>query len=211
MLLHDLDCLQAGRADQFGHIVGDLDASVDHDLPRAIAPLRVNDVVDGDPSLEFRHAAAAGDLLHRCLIKQLEDLGVAAEFRVHGPQQGKRRKFAALVDADLEGVLFRHVEFDPTAPLGDDAAVKRFSIARLCIGDEVDTWRTMQLAHHHPLGTVDDELPATQHDRDVAEIDLFLDRLFTSEPQQDSKRPAVGQPQLPTFVWIVPRLAKFVP
>ena len=41
----------------------------------------------------------------------------------------------------------------------------------------------MQLAHHDAFGTVDDELATAQHDGDVAEIDLFLDGLFASEPQ----------------------------
>ena len=69
----------------------------------------------------------------------------------------------------------------------------------------------MQLAHHDAFGTVDDELATAQHDGDVAEVDLFLDGLLASEPQRDPKRAAIGQPQLPAFIWIVSRLAKFVP
>ena len=53
---------------------------------------------------------------------------------------------------------------------------------------EVDTGRTVQLAHDHALGTVDDELAATDHDRDLAQVHLFLDRLRLLEPHPDLER-----------------------
>ncbi len=49
---------------------------------------------------------------------------------------------------------------------------------------EVDARAAVQLADHHAFGTVDDELAAAEHDREVAQIDLFLDRLFLVQPQQ---------------------------
>ena len=69
----------------------------------------------------------------------------------------------------------------------------------------------MQLAHHHPLGTIDNELAAAEHDRHIAQVDLFLDRLFTREPQIHPERPSVGEPQLPALVRAVAGLAEFVP
>ena len=69
----------------------------------------------------------------------------------------------------------------------------------------------MQLAHHHPLGTVDDELPAAEHDRHIAQVDLFLDRLLTSQPQIDAEGASVGEPQLPTLIRAVAGLAELVP
>src|SRR5580700_7069954 len=57
----------------------------------------------------------------------------------------------------------------------------------------------MQLAHHDALGPVNDELAAPQHDGHVAQVDLFLDRLFFDQPQPDPKGPAVRQPQLPAL------------
>ncbi len=37
--------------------------------------------------------------------------------------------------------------------------------------------RAVQLAHDDALGAVDDELAAADHDRQVAQVDLLLDRL----------------------------------
>ena len=69
----------------------------------------------------------------------------------------------------------------------------------------------MQLAHHDPLGAINDEFAAPEHDRNVAEVDLFLNRLLASQPQQDPQRPAVGESKLTALVWIISRLTKFVP
>ena len=138
LLLHHLDGLEVGGADQFGHVVRDLDAGIDDDLARALAALRIDDVVDGDAALDFRHASSAGDLFDGGLIEKLEDLGITAEFRIHRPQECQCGKLAALIDAYLQGVFFRDVEFDPAATLGNDATVIGFAVARLGVGDEID-------------------------------------------------------------------------
>ena len=78
------------------------------------------------------------------------------------------------------------------------------------LADEVDAGAAVQLADHDALGTVDDELAAAEHDRHVAEVDFFLDRLLFVQPQPDAERPAVGQPQLAAFVRRVARLAELV-
>jgi hypothetical protein len=83
-------------------------------------------------------------------------------------------------------------------------------IARLGVGDEVDAGRPVQLAHHHPLGAVDDELATAEHDRDVAQINFFLDRLLAGEPKRHPQRTAVGEPQLSALVRLIAGLAKFV-
>ena len=75
---------------------------------------------------------------------------------------------------------------------------------------EVDARAAVQLADDDALGTVDDELTAAEHDRQVAQVDLFLDRLLLGQPQPDPERPAVGQPQLAAFVRLVAGLAQFV-
>ena len=130
--------------------------------------------------------------------------------RIHRPQQRHRRELAALVDADGDAVLLRGVDFDPAAALGNDAAAEQPALARFHFGDEVDTRAAMQLAHHDALGAVDDELAAAEHDRQVAEVDFFLDRLLFVQPQPDAERPAVGQPQLAAFIRLVARLAQLV-
>jgi hypothetical protein len=69
----------------------------------------------------------------------------------------------------------------------------------------------VQLADDDALGAVDDELAAAQHDRHVAEVDFFLDRLLFDEAQPDAERTTVGQPQLPALGCGIARLAQLVP
>ena len=59
------------------------------------------------------------------------------------------------------------------------------------LDDEVDARRAVELAHDHALGAVDDELAAADHDRHVAEVDLFLDRVCSllSRSQTRNGRP----------------------
>ena len=191
--------------------MGDLAAGIDDDLAGPLAALGIDDVVDGELAFDLDDIPTALGLHLLGLVEQFEDLGVGRVLGIHRPQQRERRKLAALVDPHLERVLLRHVELDPAATLRDDPAVVGLAIARLRVGHEVDARRPVQLAHHHPLGTVDDELAAPEHDGDIAEIDLFLDRLLAGEPQPDPQRPAIGEPQLSALVGAVPRLPEFVP
>ena len=161
------------------------------------------------PSI-LRGAAAVDDLLLGRLVERAQDVGVEAVLRVHRPQQRHHRELAALVDADGDAVLLRGVDLDPAAALGNHAAAVQPPLAGFHFGDEVDAGAAVQLAHHDALGAVDDELAAAEHDRQVAQVDFFLDRLLLVEPQPDAERPAVGQPQLPAFVRLVARLAELV-
>ena len=155
-------------------------------------------------------AAAVGDLLLGRFVERAEDVGIQAELRVHRPQQRHHRKLAALVDADGDAVLLGRVDFDPASALGNHAAAEQPALARFHFGDEIDTGAAMQLAHHDAFGAVDDELAAAEHDRQVAEVDFFLDRLLFVEPQPNAERPAVGQTQLAAFIRLVARLAQLV-
>ena len=101
-------------------------------------------------------------------------------------------------------------QLDPAAAFGDDAAGVGLALARLGTEHEVDAGRAVQLADDDALGPVDDELAAADHDRHVAEVDFFLDRLLLDQPQPDAERPAVGEPQLPAFDRRVARLAQLV-
>ena len=76
--------------------------------------------------------------------------------------------------------------------------------------DIIDAGGAVQLADDHALGAVDDELAAADHDRHVAQVDFFLDRLLLVQPQPNAERPAIGQPQLPALVGAVARLAQLV-
>ena len=122
-----------------------------------------------------------------------------------------RRELAALVDADAERLFLGDVDLDPAAALGNDAAARQLAVARpVLLHHEIDARAAVQLAHHHALGAVDDELAAAEHDRNVAQIDLFLDRLLFVQSQPNAERLAVGQAQLAAFFGRVARLAQFV-
>ncbi len=110
----------------------------------------------------------------------------------------------------LSAVLLGDVQLDPAAALGNDAAAVQLAVAGLRLADEIDARAAVQLADHDALGAVDDELAAAEHDRHVAQVDFFLDRLLLGQPQPDAERPAVGQPQLAALVRRVARLAQLV-
>src|SRR3954463_6400766 len=79
------------------------------------------------------------------------------------------------------------------------------------VDDEVDAGGAVQLADDDALGAVDDELAAADHDRHVAEVDLFLDRLgLLVQPQPDAEGPAVGEAELAALVGAVAGLAQLV-
>ena len=70
------------------------------------------------------------------------------------------------------------------------------------------------MRHNDALGAVDDELPAADHDRHLAEVDqVFVDLVLVLADQSDvnAKRHAVGQSQLPALVRGVACLTEFVP
>ena len=71
----------------------------------------------------------------------------------------------------------------------------------------------MQLADDDSFSTIDDEFTTTEHDRDLAEVDLLLGHLrhaFAYEPDGDPEGHAVGQPQLLAFGSRVPCLVEVV-
>ena len=185
--------------------------ALDDDLagPRAVG--RIDDVADGQLSFDLRGAAAVDDFDLLGLVKDAQQIGVVAVLRIHRPQQRHDRELAALVDADREAFLAVDVQLDPTAAFGDDAATLQPPFAgALHLADEVHAGAAVELADHHPLGPVDDELAAAEHDGDVAEIDFLLDGLLLGQAEPDLERPPVGQAQLPALVRLVAGLAQLV-
>ncbi len=84
-------------------------------------------------------------------------------------------------------------------------------VARLDLDDEIDAGGAVELADDDPLGTVDDELAAADHDGHVTQVDRFLEGgLALVEPEPDMERPAVGQAELTALVGVVARLAQVV-
>ncbi len=130
----------------------------------------------------------------------------------HRAQQRDGRELAALVDPHAERVFLGDVDFDPAAPFGDNAAAGQLAVAGpVLLEHEVDAGTAMQLADHDAFGTVDDELAATEHDGEVAQVDLFLVRFFLVQAQHHAEGASVGQAQLTAFVGRVAGFAQLVP
>ena len=216
LLIHDFHRRKARCADQLGLIVRDLAAGLDDDLAgplvwRSVLVLGgIDDVVDRDPPLDLRDVAPAVCLHFLRLVEELEDLGVVGVLLVHRPEERERGELSALIDPYLERVLLRNIELDPAPALWNDSAVVGLAVGRLGVGDEVDTGRAVQLADNDTLGTVDDELTATEHDGHIAEIDLLLNGLVARQPQPHAERAAVGEAQLAAFIGIVAGLPQLV-
>ena len=216
LLVHHFHSRKARCADQFSLIVRDLAAGLDDDLAgplvwRSVLVLGgINDVVDRDSPLDFGDVTPAVRLYFLRLIEELEDLGVVGVLLVHGPKERQRGKLSALVDPHLERVFLRNIELDPAPAFWNDPAVVGFAIARFGVGDEVDTGRAVQLADDDTFRTVDDELTATEHDGDVAEIDLFLNGLVARQSQPHAQRATIGEAQLAALIGIVARLPQLV-
>ena len=207
---HDFDGTQTRGADHLRDVLGDFLTAFEHDLAGLGAVGRIDDVVDRDLAFDLADAAAVDDFLGRGVVEDADQVGVEAVFGVHGPQQGQGRELAALIDAHAKRIFFAGVQFDPAAALGNDAAAVQAAIAGFHFADEVDAGAAMQLADHDALGTVNDELAAAEHDRHVAQVNFFLDRLLFGQAEPDAERTAVGEAQLAAFVGLVAGLAQLV-
>ena len=197
-------------ADATGHddidaVLGELHARVEVDLAR----LRVDHVADGGLADEL----GAGILVHLDHFGRVErpqDVGRVGERLVHRSEQGHRRELAGLVDADAHRLLLGDVDLDPAPALGNDATGVLLAVA-VGLDDEIDAGAAVELAHDAALGPIDDEFAAADHDRHVAQVDLFLDRLgLLVQPQPDAERPTVGEAELAALVGAEARLAQFV-
>ena len=94
---------------------------------------------------------------------------------VEGPQEGGHVLAALAVDPHPHRVLLVDVELEPGAPARDDLGGEDVAVGGLVDRlVEVDPGGTHQLAHHDPLGAVDDERPVGGHHREVAQEDLLL-------------------------------------
>ena len=207
-ILEDADRAQiAGVGQHLRMGLGDRRAAVDQDL----AGGGVDDIAAGDAPLELGGRLGIGRVDVFGFVERLKDRLVARIGRAHRTQQGHRRELARLVDPHAQGVFLGDLQLDPTAALGDDPAGMQLLVARLDLDDEIDAGRAVELADDDPLGTVDDELAAADHDGHVTQVDRFLEGgLALVEPEPDVERPAVGQAELAALVGVVARLAQVV-
>jgi hypothetical protein len=78
------------------------------------------------------------------------------------------------------------------------------------VDGEVDAGRTVQLRDDDALGAVDDELTATDHDRDLAEVDSSSTGSGLSRRTRTLNGIAVGEAELAALVGRVARAAELV-
>ena len=203
--VHDLDRLCHAQCwIDSACILGDLVARLDEDLARPFDSTPGHDVVDGDLALESLPTLRPSTIFsvtsrRRCRINSR----LSVLYLGPWPAAGHRRELAALVDADLSALSFLVTFSSIQLPRSGMNAAARAGRGRPCrlFLHEVDARAAVQLADDDAFGAVDDELAAAEHDRQVAQVDLFLNRLFFGQAEPDSKRSTVGQSQLPALRW----------
>ena len=112
------------------------------------------------------------DLLHGIVHPQ-EIIGGVPE----GFQQDRRRHLSPPVNPDVEDVPRVKLKVEPRTAIWDDPRREQDLAAGMgtaLVMREEGPRRSVQLAHHHPLGPVDDEGAALRHQRQFADIDLLL-------------------------------------
>ncbi len=94
-----------------------------------------------------------------------------------GAQDGRRRQFAAAVDAHMHDVFRVELEIQPRATVGDDPrAIEEFTrrVRLAMVMVEEHARRTVHLRHDHTLGAVDGEGTVLGHERNVAHVHVLL-------------------------------------
>ena len=177
--VHDLNHFDRRRTNRFSRILSDFPARFDDNFTSPIAAGRVDNVIHRDFAIEFCNAAAVKDFnLHR-VVERTQDVRVFAVLGVHRTQQCQSRELTALVDSNCQRVFLGDVNFNPTSAFGNHAARRHFAIGRCVrLQNKVDTRTAVQLTDNNALGTVDDKLTTTHHDRNVTEVDFLFNRLL---------------------------------
>ena len=207
---HDMRGSHSRRTNRLSGVLCNLVPRFDDDLTGAVTLRRIDNVINGIFAFDLTGAAAINDFGNGRFVEAADDIAIEAVLRVHRPHQRHRREFATLVDPYRQAVLFADIDFDPASALRNNTATVQQPIAGIGFSDKIHTRRTVQLANHYALGTIDDELAATQHNWHIAQIDLFLNRLFFGQPQPDSERSAVSESQLTTLIRFVTRFTQLV-
>ena len=162
------------------------------------------------PSI-FEADFAAADLLRPGSVERVQQVRIGRKLGIHRAQQRRGRELPALVDPNRQRVFLGHVHFDPRSAFGDHAATRQLAIGgRVLLQHEVDARTPVQLTDDHSLGTVNDELAAAHHDRQVAKINFLLVRLLAIQSQPDPQRAPVCQSKLPALLAGVAGFAELV-
>src|SRR6185436_19524819 len=201
----DLHGLEAGLFHELDHALGDALAA-----GQDLLVLGGIDHVLHDHAADELFLVGARELDLRRLVEDADDVLVGRELRGAGPQEGRRGDLAALVDADVDAVALGDRDLDPAAALRHDPAGVHLLVADALL-HEVDAGGAVELVDEHALGAVDDEGAAADHQRNLAEVDVLLDRVLRLvQPQTDLEGGPVGEPQHAAFLGDVPRLADLV-
>src|SRR5881628_1427108 len=143
-----------------------------------LAPLLHQVIGDAQAGMDLRvqlppqFALLDVDLLHGIVHPQ-EIIGGVPE----GFQQDRRRHLSPPVNPDVEDVPRVKLKVEPRAAIRDDPRREQdlaAGVGAALVMCEEGPRRAVQLAHHHPLGPVDDERAALRHQRQFADIDLLL-------------------------------------
>ncbi len=173
----------------------------------------------------LRHQLELGALrrqVHGVAVEeQLQDLGVRVAER---PQQDRDRELPAPVDAREHAVLGVELEVEPGAAVRDHPGLEQqlagaVGLALVVVEDHARA--AVQLRHDDALGAIDDEGAVLGHQRQLAEVDLLLDRaldarrarrllVHDAQAQAHADRRRVGEAAQLAFLDVEHRLAEVV-
>ncbi len=162
------------------------------------------------------------DIVHA--LEQLQQLFVGALANIHvvdairdgtqGTQQHRHRDLALAIDLDGNQVAPAGIELEPGPAVRDQLRHAELAPGgAILFRGKVRTRRTDQLAHHHALGTVDEEGGVGRHDGEIAHVHFLHDgliRLTVVEQHLDVERRRIGRIAVATLVLGVGRLGKAV-
>ncbi len=171
------------------------------------------------------HELELGALLRQvhgvAVEEQAQDVGIRIAERA---QQDGDRELAAPVDSREHAVLGVELEVEPGAAVGDHARLEQQlagAVGLALVVVEDDARAAVQLGDDHALGAVDDERAVLGHERQLAEVDLLLDRalharrargllVHDAQAQADADRRGVGEAAHLAFLDVEHRLAEVV-
>ena len=138
---------------------------------------RQRDVLGDDGAEQLALVGAALALLGQVEVANGEEESEDVRVRpvAERAQQRGGRELLLLVDVDVDDVVDVDGELDPRAAERDDARRDQALAVRVRRLLEHDARRPVQLADDDALGAVDDEGAERREQRQLTEIDLFLD------------------------------------
>ena len=151
--------------------LGDRLSRLEDHLSRLAAHDVLGDVAPDEPAVLL--ARPPGEIDDLGPVEQLDDGAVGLES--HRLEKHRDRYLPPAIDVHVHDVVHVDREFDPRSAVRNDAGVEEALAVRMEVVVEDDARRTVELAHDHPLGAVDDERPHVGDQGNLAEVHLALD------------------------------------